>query len=191
MMDKVNKPTCVINSPEKITQMHELQKRPDDYFSCWPSISEHLYKYCRFKLMLNHWDAEDVVADTMLKAYDNFKTANPSSNIQGWLTLLARNIHFDQIRRFKSIKNNIEDVLNNHRNLIDEPFNNKAEINSIKVVKEVINRLNDKNKIITFDFFFNDKNYKEISHEYGIPAHQVRQRIHRSREKIKLTLNKI
>lgn len=169
--------------------MYELQQRADDYFSCWPSISEHLYKYCRFKLMLNHWDAEDVVGDTMLKAYDNFKVANPNSKIHGWLILLARNLHFDKLRR--SQLKSIEVTFNHQEYLIDEPFNNNADIKSVKVVKEVINRLNDRNKTITFDFFFNDKNYKEISHEYGIPAHQVRQRIHRSREKIKTTLNKI
>ncbi|MBW8186322.1 sigma-70 family RNA polymerase sigma factor [Shewanella nanhaiensis] len=188
-MNKVNKPSCIINPAKKITLMYELQQRPDDYFSCWPSISEHLYKYCRFKLMLNHWDAEDVVGDTMLKAYDSFKTANPSSNIRGWLTLLARNIQFDKLRRSQS--KSIEATFSNQEYLIDEPFKNSADIKSIKVVKAVINRLNDKNKAITFDFFFNEKNYKEISHEHSIPAHQVRQRIHRAREKIKTSLNKI
>jgi RNA polymerase sigma-70 factor (ECF subfamily) len=44
-------------------------------------------------------DAEDVVQDTFLSAYDCLATLNPRSNVRGWLFRVAHNKAIDQLRR--------------------------------------------------------------------------------------------
>jgi RNA polymerase sigma-70 factor (ECF subfamily) len=47
-------------------------------------------------------DAEDVVQDTLLKAYASLASLNPRSNVRGWLFRVAHNRATDQLRRSTS-----------------------------------------------------------------------------------------
>ena len=174
-----------VNTQEtEYVTMSELQSNPDKFFTIWQSLSHNIYRYCTYKFGLTHWDAEDLTSDTMLKAYDNFAYANQKSNIKGWIYLLARNIYFDQLKRSRRKLGYKKELLLNHDIDEDEPFTHNADLKAINIVKKVINKLTDKNRTVSFDFFFNESDYQELSIKYNIPPHQVRQRIHRVRAKI-------
>lgn len=169
----------------KSMTMGELQNSPDRFFSVWLSLSNQVYKYCFFKLRLNHWDAEDLVSETMLKAYSKFPSANPESNMQGWLTLLARNIYFDQIRKIQLQSKYIQSNQDTEDFNKDELFNHNSNLRTLNKIKNKINKLNSKNRKIAFDYFFKEHSYQEISAEHSISAQKIRKIIHRSRIKIK------
>src|SRR5262249_4059568 len=45
-------------------------------------------------------DAEDVVQETLVKAYESLALLNPQSNIRGWLFRVAHNRATDHLRRY-------------------------------------------------------------------------------------------
>src|SRR5260221_12544954 len=45
-------------------------------------------------------DAEDVVQETLVKAYDSLAVLNPRSNVRGWLFRVAHNRATDHLRRY-------------------------------------------------------------------------------------------
>ena len=45
-------------------------------------------------------DAEDVVQETLIKAYDSLAMLNARSNVRGWLFRIAHNKAIDQLRRY-------------------------------------------------------------------------------------------
>ena len=45
-------------------------------------------------------DAEDVVQETLVKAYDSLALLNARSNVRGWLFRIAHNKAIDQVRRY-------------------------------------------------------------------------------------------
>jgi RNA polymerase sigma-70 factor, ECF subfamily len=54
------------------------------------------------RLTTNHADAEDLLQDTLTKAYIRFHTYTAQSNVRAWLVQIMRNCWIDRYRRDKS-----------------------------------------------------------------------------------------
>ena len=63
-------------------------------------LREALYRHA-LRMCHNHADAEDLVQDTMVKAYSNFHTFAPDSNLKAWLYRIQTNTYINAYRRTK------------------------------------------------------------------------------------------
>lgn len=62
--------------------------------------SEHLYSHA-LRLTKNEHDAEDLVGEAILRAMKSEGFYEEHENMSGWLYVIMRNIHFDNVRRLK------------------------------------------------------------------------------------------
>lgn len=60
-----------------------------------------LYKYL-FKVTMNHELSEDLIQETMLRAYQNIRRFNGQSKFSSWLITIATRLYIDVIRKRKS-----------------------------------------------------------------------------------------
>jgi RNA polymerase sigma factor (sigma-70 family) len=61
-------------------------------------LREPLYLHA-LRMCHNHADAEDLVQDTMVKAYSNFDSFLPDSNLKAWLYRIQTNTYINTYRR--------------------------------------------------------------------------------------------
>ena len=61
-----------------------------------------LRRYAR-SLVRNADDAEDLVHDTLVRAYEKKATFRPGANVRSWLMSILHNTHIDRLRRRKSL----------------------------------------------------------------------------------------
>ena len=57
-------------------------------------LFQHALRMCH-----NHADAEDLVQDTMVKAYSSFHSSVPDTNLKAWLYRIQTNTYIDGYRR--------------------------------------------------------------------------------------------
>ncbi len=64
-------------------------------------LIEHLPAMRAFALSLsgNHATADDLVQDTVVKAWSNFDKFQPGTNLRAWLFTILRNTFYSQFRR--------------------------------------------------------------------------------------------
>ncbi|WP_137129311.1 sigma-70 family RNA polymerase sigma factor [Rhizobium sp. FY34] len=62
-----------------------------------------LRRYAR-SLVRNPDDAEDLVHDALVKAYERKSTFHSDGNLRNWLLSIVHNTHVDRLRRFRSTK---------------------------------------------------------------------------------------
>jgi RNA polymerase sigma-70 factor, ECF subfamily len=62
-------------------------------------LHEVLYQHALHMCRHNHADAEDLVQDTMVKAYSSFHSFLPNTNLKKWLYRIQTNTYIDGYRR--------------------------------------------------------------------------------------------
>ena len=64
-------------------------------------LRESLYRHA-LRLCRNHFDAEDLTQETMLKAYKGFHSFQPGSNLNAWMFRILSNVHINAYRKKRS-----------------------------------------------------------------------------------------
>jgi RNA polymerase sigma-70 factor, ECF subfamily len=64
-------------------------------------MRESLYRNA-LRLCRNHFDAEDLTQETMLKAYKGFHSFQPGSNLNAWMFRILSNVHINAYRKKRS-----------------------------------------------------------------------------------------
>jgi RNA polymerase sigma-70 factor, ECF subfamily len=81
-----------------------VQRRPDDrelvarFEREVIPLRESLYRHA-LRLCRNHFDAEDLTQETMLKAYKGFHSFQPGSNLNAWMFKILSNVHINAYRK--------------------------------------------------------------------------------------------
>ena len=178
-----------LNSSQYHQTISGLKENPEQFWVFWLTMEKRVFNYCFFRLTKNHHDAEDLCRDTMLKAYENLDKAKDNSNIAGWLFQLARHTFFDQMRKRKTLNkyqiillsdSQNKNSVNEESELLTKEFN----INIITFIKGLFEELPEMNRLITLDYFFNDKSYKQLSFEHNQTESNIRKIIFRSKKKL-------
>jgi RNA polymerase sigma-70 factor (ECF subfamily) len=152
-----------VNYDDKtITQMLSDPKKQRQAFSMVVSqYSEPLYWKIR-RIVLNHDDANDVLQNVFLKAWNNLGDFQQKSKISTWLYRIAVNESLDFLRRQKtaSMVSADEDIMVGNRLMADEYFDGDE---AQALLQEAISRLPDVQRTVFTLRYYDEMKYSEMS----------------------------
>jgi RNA polymerase sigma-70 factor (ECF subfamily) len=142
------------------------------------------------KLTQDPENANDLVQETMLKAFSNQDKFQDGTNLKGWLYTIMKNIFINNYRRI--IKRNVvsddtenQFYINQTGNAVKNDGESRLMINEIK---DAINLLSDNLKT-PFLMSYQGYKYEEIASHLSVPLGTVKIRIHVARQKLKEKLS--
>lgn len=134
-------------------------------------------------------DANDLVQDTLLKAFRYSKLFKQGTNLRGWLFTILKNTYINDYRRSKRKEN----IIIQTEEISDFSLSTKPETNTChsKFVTDDINMILSKLQpayYIPFVRYFEGYKYQEIAEMLDIPIGTVKTRIHLARQILKSRL---
>ncbi|AXJ01095.1 RNA polymerase sigma-70 factor, ECF subfamily [Cyclonatronum proteinivorum] len=133
---------------------------------------------------------EDLVQEAFLKAFDNIHTFDPTYAFSTWLYRIATNHSIDFLRKKKMKTYSIDEPVRGKDGdmkveLPDHDSETDAELirkQRAKIIKEAIDSLPDKYRVIIKLRHEDDKSYQEIADMMTLPLGTVKAHIFRARE---------
>lgn len=130
-------------------------------------------------------DANDLVQETMLKAFVNEEKFQEGTNLKGWLYTIMKNIFINKYRR--AMKSNIFNDPTENQYFINSTtltHRNDGEGNLVmKEINRAVSSLNDNLKT-PFLMSYRGYKYEEIAASLKIPLGTVKVRIHNARKEL-------
>jgi RNA polymerase sigma-70 factor (ECF subfamily) len=137
------------------------------------------------KLVRDVEDANDLVQETMLKAFRNKDKFEEGTNLKGWLYTMMKNIFINNYRRM--INSNIFSDDTDNQFYINSSSNtskNMAESSlAMNDIQDALEGLSE-NLRKPFVMSFQGYKYEEIARHLAIPLGTVKIRIHNARHKL-------
>jgi RNA polymerase sigma-70 factor, ECF subfamily len=161
-------------------------------------LCETLYRHA-FRLSRDHADAEDLVQETMTKAYTGFHSLRPGSNVNAWLFRILTNIYISGYRktRRQPVHCSTEEVTDRHmaaacahytpmrwRSAEDHVLEALPN-NDIKAAMQVLPR---RFREVVYYADVEGYAYREIAAIMNIPHGTVMSQLHRGRRRLRTLL---
>ncbi len=147
-----------------------------------------LWRFCLRLLGNDRGRAEDVVQETMLRAWRHRAILdNPSPAVRAWLFTVARNIVIDEWRSRR------------HRSelpVANVPEDGAADDESDQlllswVVAEAVSRLSPDHRAVLMECYYKGRPVAEASRRLGVPEGTVKSRTHYALRALKLALEEM
>ncbi|MEO8151379.1 MAG: RNA polymerase sigma factor [Bacteroidia bacterium] len=158
-------------------------------FNCQVQNQYQPLKGYAIRLTQNTEEAEDLVHDTMLKAFINKDKFQEGTNLKGWLHTIMKNVFINKYRRMKKSNIQSDDTENQFyiNNASIAANNNALSSLALKDITNAISQLKDNLKT-PFMMSYTGFKYEEIAQQLSIPLGTVKIRIHCARQKLKDSL---
>lgn len=179
-------------------QVFELIKQAKEgKQSAFTKLYEHFYKviYNTIYYIVNNKDAaDDLLSVTFTKAFSKLDSYVNNISFEMWLKTIAINSSIDYIRHTKKEKANywIDDS-DNSLQLSDmasySPEEDYIFAEKSSMLENALSRLRWKYRNIIELRAIQNLSYKQISDQLGLSESQVKSRLNKAREKLKLLLN--
>lgn len=142
------------------------------------------------KLVQDVENANDLVQETMLKAFKNKDKFAEGTNLKGWLYTIMKNIFINNYRRMVNSNIFTDDTENQYYiNSLNNSGANGAESRlAMRDIHAAIDSLNE-NLRKPFMMSFEGYKYEEIAKKLALPLGTVKIRIHNARHKLQDTLH--
>lgn len=130
-------------------------------------------------------DANDLVQETMLKAFVNEEKFQEGTNLKGWLYTIMKNIFINKYRR--AVKSNIfNDPTENQYFLNSSSLTHRNDGEGNLIMNEITKALAGLNDNLKTPFLMSYRGYKyeEIANSLQIPLGTVKVRIHNARKEL-------
>jgi RNA polymerase sigma-70 factor (ECF subfamily) len=131
-------------------------------------------------------DANDLIQDTLVKAYTNREKYADGTNLKAWLFTIMKNTFITQYQRMVRRNTFIDTTDNLHFINSSESLQDNLALNAF--VGEDINKALLKTEEMyrtPFLMYFNGFKYHEIAEELDLPIGTVKNRIHIARKELK------
>jgi RNA polymerase sigma-70 factor (ECF subfamily) len=127
--------------------------------------------------------ADDLVQDTLERAWIRFDKWRSGSNLRAWLFSIMHNLRVDQLRRQKLSTYSIDDV--------DDELPTRAtqtDVLEIRDLESALQQIPDEQREILMLVALEEMSYAEISSVLNIPVGTVLSRLSRGREKLRVIM---
>ena len=122
---------------------------------------------------------EDLLQETFMRAFEKIKLYDPAKSFPTWLTVVGRNIFYNQIRR----KDDGSVEKSEQKTFSDS---GEDEIITRATVRELLDSLDEMGKFLVELRVFRDLSFAEISEITGEPEATLRVRFHRTIGRLRL-----
>ncbi|HDK25524.1 MAG TPA: sigma-70 family RNA polymerase sigma factor [Candidatus Atribacteria bacterium] len=181
-----------INKTDK--QLVALTLKNQDYYLCLMKRYEgRLLNYILKISNINKEDAEDILQEVFLKAYQNLNDFDLNFKFSNWIYSIAHNTTISTFRkkniRPQSVSWDNEELIN----ILESTYNvEKDTIRQLayEQILDIINRLPLKYKEVLILKFIENKDYKEISDILHKPMGTIATLINRAKKSLKQELLK-
>ena len=148
-------------------------------------LTSNLKPYA-LKLTKDKDEADDLLQETVFKAYSNRDKFQEGTNLKAWMYTIMRNTFITNYQRMVRRKTFIDTTENNHFiNSSGSMLENRAAGDFVlRDVNRAIDSLKDMYKV-PFTMYFRGFKYHEIAEKLGIPIGTVKNRIHIARKELK------
>ncbi|PCI89926.1 hypothetical protein COB18_02255 [Candidatus Kaiserbacteria bacterium] len=139
------------------------------------------------KFLYNYQDREDAVQDVFIKAYQNIQSFRSGERFSPWIYRIAHNTFLNVVRKQSREKVSFFDTDQLFgANIPDEHEKELREQHwDREVLDQCLEKLDVKYREVLVLFYFEEKDYNEISEIMRIPKATVGVRLRRGRERIK------
>jgi RNA polymerase sigma factor (sigma-70 family) len=133
--------------------------------------------------------ANDLIQETVLKAFSNREKFSEGTNLKAWLFTIMKNTFITNYQRMVRRKTFIDTTENLHYiNSTDNIAQNTAYTNfALRDIEKQIHKLDDVYKT-PFMMHFRGFKYHEIAEKLDVPIGTVKNRIHIARKELKSAL---
>ncbi|MFK7983479.1 MAG: RNA polymerase sigma factor [Saprospiraceae bacterium] len=140
------------------------------------------------KLTRNQEDANDLMQETVYRAFKNLNSFQPNSNFKAWISMIMRNTFINKYRKDKRRFNHENDLEQERKVKLKATVNNHGESNkTVEELTGLINQLKDDLKR-PFLLRYSGYKYDEISEELGIPLGTVKSQIFYAKKKLRIMI---
>jgi len=122
--------------------------------------SEQLYWQIR-RIVLTHDDANDVLQNTFLKAWNALDSFHGEAKVSTWLSRIAINESLDLLRRNKQVFSSMDEHPSVTNVLMADPYFDGSEAEAM--LQEAVASLPDVQRTVFQLRYFDDMKYSEIS----------------------------
>jgi len=148
-----------------------------DFLDLYQQVYESLYRFALYTLQ-NQQDAEDIVSDTVLAAWQQFDSLRSREAFKGWVFKILTNKCNQKMREYYHKTSSLDEIELSH-----EP--NLAEAGS---VREAFSSLSEEERLIVSMSVFGGYKEKEIASILHQNYNTVRSKYSRALQKMKVAL---
>jgi RNA polymerase sigma-70 factor (ECF subfamily) len=149
-----------------------------------------LYGYLKNLTNQKQEEVEDLVEEVLVGAYINLQDFDTKRKFSSWIFRIAHNRAVDYFKKKKikiiEIEDN-EEIFGDKQKLLEDV---EIEKENSKNINRAVESLELKYREVILLYYFEDKNYEEISDILHIPTNNVGVILYRGKEKLKKILNK-
>ena len=143
--------------------------------------SEQLYWQIR-RIVLTHEDANDVLQNTFLKAWNGLDGFHGESKVSTWLSRIAINESLDFLRRNKNLTVSSDDDLSIANTLLADDYFDGTETEAL--LQQAIATLPDVQRTVFQLRYFEEMKYSEMSQVLGTSEGALKASYHLAVKKI-------
>lgn len=135
-----------------------------------------------YKIVANRQDAEDIVQDCFIKAFQKIHQVKEEISLGAWLKRIVINASLDSVRKNKK-ESWLEETNIIDKNIETEEKDNCTEV-SIQKIKACMDLLKEKYRIILTLYMIEDYSHKEISEILDMNESTVRNQYRRGKSQL-------
>lgn len=150
-------------------------------------IIRHLPRMRAFAVSLTHnaSAADDLVQDTIVKAWRAFDSYEPGTNLQAWLFTILRNIFYSDVRKARRELLSSQDQLSEHLTSHDHGDNQIALIDFERALRTL--PADQREALVLVGAF--GLSYEDAAATCGVPIGTIKSRINRGRARLAALLD--
>lgn len=152
----------------------------------WTTYHPKLQVYLK-QITPYSFDIENRVSEILLKVFDSYNNYNPKYALSTWIYRIARNSQVDEIRKRSVTLVDIEDYDLSEESSFEENIIREEEFKTLHKALEILER--DERELV-FLYYYEEKNYREISEITGIPEGTLKYRMSITRRRLKSILER-
>ena len=152
-------------------------------------LKDVLYRLA-LRITLSHEEAEDIVQDTLIKVWNRRDEWQSLESIEAYSMTICRNLALDAIKKKDNNNESIEQRIAETSYQTSDPHELMIRKDRVEMVKQLVNKLPEKQRSCLQLRDFEGKTYKEIAEILAITEEQVKVNISRARRSIKQQFDK-